>query len=176
MAVHPDLQSMNVEAIEEYIAVAEYCVNTTKENGGIYGFPAMLLLFCVVDALTVNSGGHRNKLDKITSIIKLNPDQLQKVREWYRHLLAHQGLIAPGTMLSPEEDGRPIELNSDGEPTHIRVKPFYRAVRKLWESFDTSTLNPPVHPNNSPKTPMITPSTVASISVTGTIIPLKSPK
>lgn len=179
MAVHPDLQSMNVEAIDECLDIAKYCVNATKANGGIYGFPAMLLLFCVVDALTVNSGGRKNMLDKITEVIQLNADQLENVRHWYRNLLVHQGVIALGTMLRPdEEDGKPIELNSDGEPTCIRVKPFYDAVRKLWESFDKSTLKPRVHPKNSPKTPVVIPSTVApaSLVVTGAIIPPKSPK
>ncbi len=157
MAIHEDLQSLNVEAIEEYLAVAEYCVTTTKANGGIYGLPALLLLFCVVDALTVNSGGKEHTLEQITSVIPMRDKQLKSLREWYRNLLAHQAVIAPGTMLSTV-DGPPIEFNSSGEPTYIRVIPFYYAVRDLWESFDRSTLNPPVPAMKSPKTPMSTPS------------------
>lgn len=42
---------MAIEAIDEYLAIAEYCVTTSKPGGGAYGFPAVLLLFAVVDAL-----------------------------------------------------------------------------------------------------------------------------
>jgi hypothetical protein len=157
MAVHRDLQSLNVEAIDEYLAVAEHCVTTTKRNGGIYGLPALLLLFCIVDALTVNSGGKEHTLQKLTSVIPMTDKQLKSLREWYRNLLAHQAVIAPGTMLSTV-DGPPIEFNSNGEPTYIRVIPFYQAVRELWESFDKSALNPPVPATKLPKTPMGTPS------------------
>jgi len=165
MAVHKDLQSLNVEAIEEYLEVAEYCVTTTKAYGGIYGFPAVLLLFCIIDALTVNSGGREHTLQKITSVIPMTGNQLKSLREWYRNLLAHQAVIAPGTMLSTA-DGPPIEFDSNGEPTHIRVIPFHHAVTELWQSFDKSALNPPVSVVKSPKTPMGTPSTHAP-SITG---------
>lgn len=160
MTVHGDLKSLTVEAIEEYLAIAEYCVTTPKANGGIYGFPALLLLLCIVDALTVNSGGKKNTLQQITSVIDMTEEQLKSVRGWYRNLLAHQAVIAPGTMLSTV-DGPPIELNSNGEPTYIRIIPFCRAVRELWQSFDKNTLNPPFPAKNSPKTPMSTPSTHA---------------
>ncbi|MGA9040735.1 MAG: hypothetical protein WB421_09390 [Terriglobales bacterium] len=165
MAVHKNLQSLSVEAIEEYLAIAEYCVTTTKANGGIYGLPGLLLLLSVVDALTVNSGGRKHTLQKITSIIPMTDKQLKSLREWYRNLLSHQAVIAPGTMLSTS-DGPPIEFDSNGEPTYIRVVPFYRAVSALWQAFDKSTLNPPVPIMKSPRTPIATPSTHAP-SITG---------
>jgi len=173
MAVHKDLQSLSVEAIEEYLAVAEYCVTTTKANGGIYGFPALLLLLCIVDALTVNSGGKEHSLQKVTSVVPMTDKQLKSLRAWYRNLLAHQAVIAPGTMLSTG-DGPPIEFNSNGEPTYIRVIPFYQAVRALWETFDKSTLNPPVPAMKAPKTPMGVPSvhapSIAGSNRTATVV------
>jgi hypothetical protein len=160
MSLHKDLQSLSVEAIEEYLAVAEHCVTTIKTNGGIYGLPALLLLFCIVDALTVNSGGKRYSLHQITSVVPMTDKQLKSLKEWYRNLLAHQAVIAPGTMLSTA-DGPPIEFNQNGEPTYIRVIPFFRAVKGLWQSFDRSTLNPSVPAKNSPTIQMGTPSTQA---------------
>jgi len=56
MAIHTDLPSMSQEAIEEYFAIAHYCVTTTKSNGGVYGYPAVLLLFSIVDALSNHAG------------------------------------------------------------------------------------------------------------------------
>jgi hypothetical protein len=164
MAIHSDLRAMSIEGIEECLAIAEHSVNTRKANGGIYGFPAVLLLFCIIDALSVNTGARAHSLREITSIIPgLTSKQITNLRRWYRDLLAHQAVIAPGTLLS-DSDGAPIEFNSAGEPTHIRVVPFYRAVRKRWESFNQRTLNPKVHMENRPTTPMAT--TVAP-SLTG---------
>lgn len=156
MAQHTNLQSLSVEGIEEYLTIAEYCVNARKANGGIYGFPALLLLLCVVDAITVNSGGKRHTLERIRGVVPLTDGQLKFLRDWYRHPLAHQAVIAPGVMLS-DTNGAPIELNSSGEPTHIRVIPLYEAVKKLWNSFSTQ-MNPQVHPMNAPKAPVLMPA------------------
>lgn len=155
---------MSVEAIEECLAIAEYSVTARKKNGGIYGFPAVLLLFCVIDALSVNTGASAHSLREITSIIPgLTDKQIRNLRRWYRDLLVHQAVIAPGTVLSVS-DGVPIEFNSEGEPTHIRVVPFYQAVKSRWQSFNQSTLNPNVHLQNRPTAPI---GTTNSPSITG---------
>jgi hypothetical protein len=155
---------MSVEGIEECLAIAEHSVTARKTNGGIYGFPAVLLLFCIVDALSVNTGARAHSLQEITSIIPgLTEKQIRNLRRWYRDLLVHQAVIAPGTLLS-DSDGCPIEFNSRGEPTHIRVVPFYQAVKSRWESFNQSTLNPKVHRQNGPTTPM---ATTHAPSITG---------
>jgi hypothetical protein len=57
MAIHNDLPSMSREAIEEYLAIAHHCVTARKPMGGAYNYPAVLLLFVVVDALS-NYAGH----------------------------------------------------------------------------------------------------------------------
>jgi hypothetical protein len=165
MAVHKNLQSMTVEAIEEYLSIAEYCVQTLKPNGGIYGMPALLLLLCVVDALTVNSGGREHSLEQIITVIPMTPNQLNKFRDWYRNLLTHHAVIAPGTMMSTVE-GLPIEFNINGEPTYIRIIPFCRAIRELWFKFDKSKLNPKIRHERFPKTAMGTPS-VQAPGITG---------
>lgn len=147
---------MSVEGIEEYLAVAHHCITTRKANGGIYGFPAVLLLFCIVDALSVNTGARLHSLEKIGCVVPgLSQRQIKNLRRWYRDLLAHQAVIAPGAVLS-DADGTPIEFNSSGELIHLRVIPFYEAVKGMWESFRQSTINPAVHAQNSPKTAMMT--------------------
>jgi len=62
MAIHTDLPSMSQEAIEEYLAIAHYCVTTAKANGGVYGYPAVLLLFSIVDALSNHAGAQNTRL------------------------------------------------------------------------------------------------------------------
>jgi len=62
MAIHSDLRSMSVEAIEEYLAIAKHCVSTRKSNGGLYGYPAVLLLCCIIDPLGNYGGYAKNTL------------------------------------------------------------------------------------------------------------------
>src|SRR5436189_2270590 len=123
MATHDSLQSMSIEAIDEYLAIAEYCVTARKIRGGVYGYPAVLLLCCVVDALSNYAGHPQNSLGELQSILSATSKQVKDFKNWYRNLLAHQAIIMPGTQLSPESIGGVIEFGSTGEPTIIRVIP-----------------------------------------------------
>ena len=100
MAVHSDLRSMSIEAIDEYLAIAEYCTSTRKINGGLYGYPSVLLLFCIIDALSNYNGQPKNTLLGLQSIFPgLSEKQIKNLKNWYRNLLAHQAIIMPGTRL-----------------------------------------------------------------------------
>ena len=157
MAAHSNPRSMSIEAIDEYLAIAEHCISTRKTNGGVYGYPAVLLLFCIIDALGNYVGHAKNTLRGIQSIFPdLSEEQIKHLKNWYRNQPAHQAIIMPGTQLSDDPIGTAIEFDSDGEPTHIRVIPLYRAVKSGWEAFDKSTINPTFEQNQAPKTPVLT--------------------
>ena len=151
MATHDSLQSMSIEAIDEYLAIAGYCVAARKIRGGVYGYPAVLLLCCVVDALSNYAGHPENSLGELQSILSLTPKQAKDLKNWYRNLLAHQAIIMPGTQLWPNADGSAIEFGPQGEPTVIRVGAFYRAVREWWDHFDKASLKPKFHEVQAPK-------------------------
>jgi hypothetical protein len=160
MAIHQDLRSMSIEAINEYLAISEYCTSTCKPNGGLYGYPSVLLLFCVIDAVSNHVGHAEHTFHELKSIFpRLSDEQVKKLKQWYRHLLAHQAIIMPGTVLSPDPDGEPIDFNSDGEPTHIRVVPLFRAVKGWWEAFDMSAINPNLRQKQPPKNPALASTT-----------------
>ena len=98
MAVHNDLPPMAREAIEEYLTIANYCVTTRKPNNGVYGYPAVLLLFSVVDALSNYAGHPKNSFLAMKGVVpSLSDEQIKKLAAWYRHLPAHQAIILPGT-------------------------------------------------------------------------------
>jgi hypothetical protein len=157
MAVHSDVQSMSIEAIDEYLAIAEHCISTRKTNGGLYGYPSVLLLFCVIDALSNFVGYGNNTLRGIEAIVPgLTESQIKRLKDWFRNLSAHQAIIMPGTQLSDEPTGNPIEFNSQGEPTHIRVIPFYQSVKSGWDAFDRRKIAPTFQQNKAPKEPMLT--------------------
>ena len=155
MAVHNDLLSMSREAVEEYLAIANYCVTTRKSNGGVYGFPALLLLFSVVDALSNYAGHPAHSFLAMKDVVpSLSDKQIKSLADWYRHLPAHQAIIMPGTQLTIDDPGDAIELNSGGEPTHIRLKPLYESVKAVWEKFSPAEINPKFRQERAPKQPI----------------------
>jgi hypothetical protein len=157
MATHNNLRSMSIEAIDEYLAIAEVCTTTPKGNGGIYGYPCVLLLFCIIDALSICAGHPKNTLREIKTMFpNLTQRQIEQLARWYRNLPAHQAIIMPGTQISNEPTGDAIEFNSDAEPTHIRVIPLCHFVRSWWEAFDKNRINPKIIQHQAPKTPIAT--------------------
>ncbi len=157
MALHNDVRSMAVEAVDEYLDIAEHCVNTRKTNDGVYGYPAVLLLFCIIDALGNWLGQGRNTLSGASLVVPgLTPKQIKDLKNWYRNLPAHQAIIMPGALLSDDPNGSAVEFGLNGEPTHIRLIPFCRAVRSAWESFPRDAVNPRFEHNQAPMDSVLT--------------------
>jgi len=108
MGQHTQPWELAQEAVEEYLAVARSCVASTKPDGGIYGYPATLLLFCVVNALgNYLRGDHvviDGKAEEITKGepfrvlnhplfgLKLHREQIKQVELAYRNPLAHKAI------------------------------------------------------------------------------------
>ena len=133
MAIHQKVETMAIEVIDEYLAIAEYCVNTQKPSSdGVYGYPAVLLLFSVLDALS-NFRGYPRHSFRVLKDFQLSDTQVKQLANWFRHQLSHQAVIIPGTKLSIEE-GEPFEF-AGNEPVHIRVRPFFQLVKKAWQKF-----------------------------------------
>lgn len=150
---------MSREAIEEYLAIANYCVTSRKANGGVYGYPALLLLFSVVDALSNYAGHPEHSFLAMKDVFPLLSDkQIKALANWYRHLPAHQAIIMPGTKLTIDDSGDAIELNSEDEPTHIRLKPLFDGVKAAWDKFRPTNINPRYRQEKAPKQPVATTS------------------
>jgi hypothetical protein len=151
MAIHQQPAGLSVEAIDEYIRASELCLKFRKDDGGCLGYPATLLLFCVVDALGGYVGLDKgNKIPKGEPFLVLNhpcfglaitKDQVKRLEWWYRNGLAHNAALPPGTGLTGE-DGPPFEFATNGDPVMIRVFSFHRLVRQAWERFDKSLIVP----------------------------------
>jgi len=151
MAIHQELASLSVEAIDEYLKASELCLNSRKGDGGCLGYPATLLLFRVVDAV----GGYlalnkQNKIPKGEPFLvlnhscfglKLTPHQIKRLEWSYRNGLAHNAVLPPGTCLSGEE-GEVFDFAANGDPIKIRVFALHRLVAQAWERFDRGQLMP----------------------------------
>jgi len=109
------------------------------------GYASALLLFCTVDALGKYGGQEKNPFNVLNASpfnLKLEDRQIQKLVNWYRNLLAHAGMIAPGTYLEADGGDTPFEFLPDGEPSKIRLTPFYKMVKGAWDAFDRKRLKP----------------------------------
>jgi hypothetical protein len=143
MAIHSNTNSLTAEVIEEYLSIAKLCITTKKQDGGIYGYPATLLLFCIIEALGRNLivGKEPFRILKASPFnCKLNNHQVKQLEQWYRNPLAHNGMIKPGVYLSPEDGGAPFTFISD-EPVLIHVNSLYNLVQCAWEQVDKARLN-----------------------------------
>ncbi|HKM72832.1 MAG TPA: hypothetical protein VJX94_22670 [Stellaceae bacterium] len=63
MAQQQTIKGLGTEIVEEFLTAARLCVETRKGDGGILGYPAILLLLSITDAighgLDVGSGDTR---------------------------------------------------------------------------------------------------------------------
>lgn len=143
MSLHSNVNSLTIEAVQEYLDVAEHCVRNKKGDGGIYGYPATLLLFCVINAIgesTIEGNEPFRVLKAEPFNLSLSDTQVKQLEQWYRNLLTHNAMIAPGAILSPEECGDPFVFASN-EPVMIRVKPLYNSVHTAWDRLDKTKMN-----------------------------------
>jgi len=159
MAYHSDPAQVVIEAIDEYLLMAEHGIGYEKPGGGILGYPTALLLLSVIDILgsySVATKEHFLVLREPCFGLPLKVPQIKQIEHWYRNLLAHNGFIALGTLLRPDDHGDPFELDAHGQPTILRVKPLFRLCKQAWERFDRSLLDPARHlkPNHVPSAPL----------------------
>jgi hypothetical protein len=183
MAIHSNVNSLTIEAIEEYLDIAKLCISSRKQDGGIYGYPATLLLFSVINAIGKSQiAGNEpfRVLQENPFNCQLNDRQIKQLEQWYRNLLVHNGMIAPGACLSPEDGGEPFKIDS-GESVIIRVKPLYKLVRDAWDQVDKAKVNTTWRPKkqHSIANPVNLSRATSSLSVTasGSIcVPVLIPK
>jgi hypothetical protein len=73
---------MAIEAIDEYLAIVDHCLKTVKPgNDGVCGFPAVLLLFSVVDALSNYLGHSRHSFGALKELDpQLSKTQLKNLK------------------------------------------------------------------------------------------------
>lgn len=151
MSIHGELSALSAEAIEEYLKASELCLEYKKADGGCLGYPATLLLFCVVDALggfiALDQGSKIRRNEPFMVLnhpcfgLKLAVKQIKRLEWWYRNGLAHNAVLPPGTCLTVE-DGEPFDFAANGDPVKIRVFSFQRLVNTAWKQFDKKLLVP----------------------------------
>ena len=152
MAIHTHPRDLFFESRDEYLKASKLCLRYRKDDGGILGYPATLMLCCIIDAMSRNlkrsekqklSGDHFEILRHSSFDLHLTDNQLEKVQkslgEEFRHKLAHQLVIVWNVALEAEgTTTTPFGFSSSGDFDTIYVLPLYRVVEKAWRSIDKS--------------------------------------
>ena len=144
MAIHDNPASLTVEAIDEYLTIAGLCIDRKKNDGGIYGYPATLLLFCIVNAIGKSQRSGNEPflvLNDAPFNCSLSKHQVKQLEERFRNLLTHNAMVMPGTFLNAEDGDDPFIFGRNGEPVGIRLKALYKLVLDAWSKLDKSALH-----------------------------------
>jgi hypothetical protein len=152
MAIHTHPRDLFFAAVKEYLKASKLCLRYRKDDGGILGYPATLMLCCIIDAMSNNL--KRSEKQKLTGDtfrilrhhsfgLQLTDEQFSKVQTslggWFRHKLAHQLVIVWNVALEAEgTNTTPFGFSSSGDFDTIYVLPLYRMVEKAWRSIDKS--------------------------------------
>jgi hypothetical protein len=154
MAVHQNLWSQAEAVIDEYLTAARNCIEFKKSDGGCLGYPAALVLLCVVNALgtylrneTVTIEGKSQRITKGDPFRVLNHPlfaqnlrmtQIKRIEDAYRNRLAHNGFIAPGHGLTLAPTDAPFDFRDDA--VWISLGALYAAVVHAWSNFDKAKI------------------------------------
>jgi len=155
MAIHSHPSTLAEEAIDEYLAAAKACIDSRKPDGGILGYPATLLLFCVVNAFgnflrnedviiegkkqRITGGEPFRVLNHLILKQALTHKQIKDIEHAYRNPLAHSALLLPQVGLTPDPSAPAIAFKK-GE-VWISVPRLYELVAAAWAVFDRSTIS-----------------------------------
>jgi len=149
MAIHDSLSKLACEAIDEFLVTSRMCLDFRKSDGGCLGYPSILLLLCVTNALgsylkgesvTINKSSQKitkgepfRVLNHDCFDLRLSHDQIKLVEDSYRNRLAHNAIIEAGSFLLPSDDDPPFVFQS--KQVGIRVFSFHRCVSHAWDQF-----------------------------------------
>jgi hypothetical protein len=154
MAKEKSRQEQAIGVIEEYLTAAEMCIKTTKADGRILGYPAVLLLLSATDAIghgVLPYNQDKTRLDVLATKhfgSALTSSQATQVTNWYRHLLAHTGTMMTDVYLVPDAQGEAFDFDDSGAPVLIRVGKLHEIVSRAWTQVDKTAFSPrSPHPN-----------------------------
>jgi hypothetical protein len=154
MTVFSDPTDQFIESVNQCLDMIEWGLSRQTPDGGIYGYPSMILLISILDAITLNlPKSERKKLniDDMDLGILAYPDadfgiprdQIRNLWSWYRNKLVHMNLIVKNASLKGEENANPFEFSPNGDLSAVYVPTLYRRVKTFWDSFDKSKFQSP---------------------------------
>ena len=152
MAVHSNKKSMQYEALQEMLEVAEYCILFDKskdsrwaDHVGCYGYPAAILLLSIADcigSIIENKGAEYSVVNNLNILnnakyynLNLSASELEDVRLLYRNKLTHNAYIGANNFLSIGEAGSPVMEGLSNGMYILNLKPFLEITKSVVRLF-----------------------------------------
>ena len=150
MPIHLSKESMKFESMIEMIKVAQYCINFNKKKDwgydGCYGYPAVILLLALVDAIGAHIIGGGDDMKKHFQILndpewfdlKLSQEELEALRKGLRSRLVHQSYMDSNLVLN-KGDFHNETIETIDEKVILNLVPFFEktkyCVEKIVKTF-----------------------------------------
>ncbi len=175
MTTPNNITDLTIDSVSECLDAAKLLIDHRKEDGGMMGYAATLLLFSVTDAIGhhLNVGSGHTRLEVLRSKefgISLTGQQVYELKQWFRNGLIRGASIVPGVFLAADEDGVPFSFEC-GKPVAIRVPQFYKMVRRVWNDLDKTNFNPLRHTCARPPVAFPLVVTQTDLAASGVTVP-----
>ena len=136
MAIEEDYRAQAKAIVEEYLEASRILLTKRKSDGGVYGYAALLIMLCIIDAVGQSTEQtHGANLSILTADpFNLSDDVKDQITHWYRNGLCHVGAIPENILIElGEERDDPFEITSS-EIKSVRLKRLHKIIASLWES------------------------------------------
>ncbi len=149
MAIYPNLWELSEEAIEEYLLTIRACLTHRKSNGGCLGFPATLLMLCLIDTfgtylcddeVVVDGKAQKIRNEPFRVLnhsifgLALTTAEIKIIEKAFRNRLAHNAMIDAGSWLIPSTG--PIPFVFQDSQVGILVFKLSEMVDDAWAKLD----------------------------------------
>jgi hypothetical protein len=162
MALHPNTLSMLSESLPEFIGIAQYSIYTNKPyEPGVYGYPATVLLFSIVDTIgsfyrgntsfPISLDGKQIFIQKTSHhfyilnskyySLDLSKEFIDKIYDNFRSPLTHNAALPPGHYLSANPSPKSFTLHG-GKPV-VNLIPFLEVSKNAVIAFLTDISGKP---------------------------------
>lgn len=140
MAIEKDYYSQGRKIIEEYLEASNLLIEQQKEGGGAYGYTALLIMLCVIDAMGQSLRPIPGTNFDILSdpLFNISDNDVKRIVDqikcWYRHGLSHVGAIPENIYIELGSIKEDPFLIDGSEIKSIRLKSLRGKIISLWES------------------------------------------
>jgi len=154
MTIYIDPKDQFIENVNQCLDIVQLSLDRwTADGKGIHGYPAMILLMSVIDAMGHNIPEAKRQtlgIDMDFGILAypgsdfgIPRNQIRNLWKWYRNKLMHMGLMAKGASLRGESHDKPFEFAPNGQLNEVFVRPLYVKIRKFWDGIDRDLFDSP---------------------------------
>ena len=136
MAIEKDYSSQGRKIIEEYLEASGNLLTERKSDGGVYGYTALLIMLCIIDAIGQSTESiHGTNFSILTEEqFNLGDAVVKQITHWYRNGLSHVGAMPENIFIDlGEEHEDPFEITGS-KIKSVKLKSLHKKIASSWEA------------------------------------------